>query len=450
MAILHVLSTGSNTSPYETWAKAATTLVTAAAAAAAGDTIYVSNAHTETAAGQAIAFTNGTMAAPIHVVSGTPDATSGITAMTIGGEVKSSNTTFTITGTFDIYGMKFEGTSASATTMTVGNVGTATPYFEECTFTLSGTSSGSKFLFGYTSTGASFPLIRLRRCHFKTAQSGQHIAIEGTVNIEDCDWVSGTSQPASVFIIGAAGRGGRLLVSGMDFNNLSTSFDVFAVGGTTQFGSVRNSRMPASWTGDIFSALPSSGGTCWELLNYAIGTADTNYRFWTADARGQCREDITIYRTSGAADETPRNYSMRMQSSANVAYPGNSLRSLPISKRVTPGTVTATVHILHDGAAFVTDKEVWLEVEYLDTSGYPLSSIATSAAAFNVTASSLQNSGEAWTGDTGTGLNGTSTWNTTTVSLSGLVVAEAGYLIAHVRLAKPSWYIYVDPKIELS
>lgn len=40
MANLYVASTGSNTAPYDTWAKAATAPLTATAAAAAGDTIY--------------------------------------------------------------------------------------------------------------------------------------------------------------------------------------------------------------------------------------------------------------------------------------------------------------------------------------------------------------------------------------------------------------------------
>ena len=60
MADLYVAASGSNTAPYDTWAKAATSLVTAVNAMAAGDRLYVENLFQDAATvGQTFTFPGG-------------------------------------------------------------------------------------------------------------------------------------------------------------------------------------------------------------------------------------------------------------------------------------------------------------------------------------------------------------------------------------------------------
>lgn len=70
MADIFVYDGGSNTSPYETWAKASTTIATALGAAAAGDTIIAASDHSEAAIGASISANGiGTSASPLIIKS---------------------------------------------------------------------------------------------------------------------------------------------------------------------------------------------------------------------------------------------------------------------------------------------------------------------------------------------------------------------------------------------
>jgi hypothetical protein len=455
MANLHVLSTGSNTAPYDTWAKAATALSTATTAAAAGDTIFVSNAHTETAAGQTITFTNGTQAQPIYVISGVPDTTSNITSRTVGGEVKSSNTTFLINGgAAYIYGMKFECTSATSTQFSFAGSASSNHMYDACVFTHSSTGSSGRIVFGPTSTSSAFPQVTLKGCSFKFSHASQSIIVNAHMRMIGGSFISGTN-PTAVFSLGENGRGGILNATGVDFSaNIGTSFNIFnsATSASTQLGRVRNCKMPSSWTGRAIAVnKPDNGGSRFELLNY--GDTDTNYRFITADSMGVCKESVAVYRTSGAQDEATQ-YSIEMASTANVSHPHCALRSPPIMIRqeAVPGGATRTVkvEIVHDGASALTSAQCWLEVEFLGTSGYPIATLAHDTVEALQSGAAQASSSEAWTGDSGTGPNGSTTWNTLKLEVPSLVFEETGYVIATVCLAAASTTIYVDPKITIS
>ena len=114
MADLHIDSVGgSTTSPFETWAKAATTLA-GVTGAAAGDRYLFSKLHAESVATVSVVLP-GTVANPVKLLSGTKDTTSGLTDLTAGAQITYTGTSFNLTGLCAyISGLKVIGSSASS------------------------------------------------------------------------------------------------------------------------------------------------------------------------------------------------------------------------------------------------------------------------------------------------------------------------------------------------
>lgn len=449
MAILHVDNAGSNTSPYDTWAKAATNLSTAAGAAAAGDTIYVASTHSESVAGQTITFTNGTAAAPIIVLCGVKDTTSGITSLAVTGTVDSTTSTFTLAGFVYAYGVIFRSvTGGISNSMRTANTHGSVATYEQCEFHQRSTSSSSQIRTSVGTTGEE-SRTRFINCRFTFGNASQSITVIGYVEIKGGGIISGSTSLTTFANMNSDDRPSRLLIDGFDFSNFGTGFDVF--GSTTRPGGharAVNCKMPSGWTGEVDNATTRVCGL-YELINYGAG--DTNYKFWTRDSTGDCKDETTIKRTSGGASDEVTAYSMRMTTSATAAHPGAFLRSPPIIQRLTTtgSQRTVTVEIVHDGASAMTDKEIWLEVQYLGTSGFPLSLFANDRASLISSAAAQDSSSEAWDGDTGTGPNGSGTWNTLKL-VATITAEEVGYVIGTVCVAKPSWTVFVDPKMAIA
>src|SRR5688572_30908470 len=132
--------------------------------------------------------------------------------------------------------------------------------------------------------------------------------------------------------------------------------------------------------------------------------ADTNYRLWVEEFSGSVKYETTIVRTGGASDgATP--ISWKMASNADAEYPISTLES-PEIVRWNDGvgsSKTVTVEVVHDSqgsgtSSKLTDAEAWLEVQYLGTSGFPISTHISDAKATPMSAAADQtDSSETWT-----------------------------------------------------
>lgn len=459
MAIWHVWSgSGAEAANYTNWGTAAHSILTVDGLVSAGDTIYVAHDHSESNAGVTLTLVGGTLAAPIKVICGTrtgTDTETGISALATTAHITSTSSTSTINGAVPAYyyGIEFEGSySGAALTMNV-NSSSSSPnvMFEQCKFILSSTISTSSLRCGHESSADRQSITTFKDCQWRFGNAGQYFAPQGIVEIRGGSAYAGGTSPTSLFAPGAGGRGGLVTVTGFDFSGFSSSMDLVKTGnaGVTWRAIFRNCKMHASWSGTLLSTTPTTGSGYAELSNYGLG--DTNYKFLTEGVYGTCSDEATIYRTAGAQDEaTP--YSIRMATTANVAWPGHCLRSPPIIKRVSSATgisKTLTVHIAHDGT-IVTDQECWLEIEYLGTAGFPIALFDNDTTTIIGTPTSRTDGSEDWTGDTGTINSGGGTWVQTTVACSGFSFEETGYVIATVCLAKPSWTIFVDPKLTIT
>lgn len=454
MALLHVNSAnGAPVSPFDTWAKAATTLGATAAVAVDGDEIFVHPSHAETLSAT-INFA-GTQANPIKIICGTPGATSGITALQTTAQISvaTSGSSLSVNGNLYIHGIQFRLTGSTGAAIFSFNTGATltTIHFNECQF-LGIATVGTGFNFCNSNTAQNEGYVMLTNCSVRYGATGHFLRFANRAQINGLTVLSGGVTPTSMFSYGSSGNENSAMVemNGLDFSVLSNTAALNAATTKTTTVRYRNVKAPSGWTPSLFSATPLLGSRG-ELLNWA--SDDKNYRFWVEDRHGKAKDEIVVKRSTNAASDGTTSYSMRLETTSNVAFPILAFRSPPIIKRhaAAPGTTrTVAVQIAHDGSAAFSDKEVWLEVEYLGTAGFPLAKFTSDRAIYTNAAAAQPASGVAWDGATGTGPNGSTTWHRLQLETPAITVEEEGYLIGTVCMAVPSKTLFADPQLNVT
>jgi hypothetical protein len=99
-----------------------------------------------------------------------------------------------------------------------------------------------------------------------------------------------------------------------------------------------------------------------------------------------------------------------------------------------------TVEGIWGGGAVPTDADIWMDVEYLGTSGFSLGNFASSGPADQLVA--------------GTNLGaGSGTWGGSTTKFKlekQITPAEKGPITVYIKAAAASSTFYIDPKITVS
>lgn len=450
MATYYVRSTdGNNADDGSTWALAKADLHTTAWAA--GDKIYASDAHAQSTAASITIATAGTVASPTQIICGDDAAeppTSESSAATV---TTTGNSSIAITGSAFISGIGFYcGTGASGTSIQLANSANAKQTFKDCAFRLNATGGTARINVVASEEGKT----TWENCSVRFGAAGQGIAmnnVSGEFEWRGGSLQSGGTSPTSLINHATIStRGGSFLVSGVDLSNASAGINLTTAGVAGAWRAVfRNCKLPASWSGALISSATTDVAYRVEMHNCDAG--DTNYRFWIEDQFGSIKQSTSVYRDGGASDGTTP-ISWVMATTANAEYPLCVLESqeLPaIWNSATGSSKTATVHIVHDGASALNDDEIWLEVQYLGTSGFPVSSFVSDRRGLLASAAAQASSSETWTGDSGTGPNGSSTWNQLKLECT-FTPQEAGYIQAKVCMAKASTTAYIDPKIVVS
>lgn len=459
MAIIYTRSTdGSDADTGATWALAKATLAGAGAIDAAGDTIYVSDAHAESTAADTIISLAGTPDNPVKVICG-DDAAEPPTAVSTAGSVTVTGTSdITVVGSAYVYGLSFNcGTGASTVNLVQKPGAGGKQTYEECVFSIPNTASTSRLAVCNTSGGTETDSeVEWINCDVSFGNAGQNLQ----VNLGNFKWKGGSILVGSAdltYLINSSAassgtRPGNFEIEGVDFSNMAAGFILAGTHTASFVGKFKNCKLPASWSGNLGTF--SNPGPRIEMHNCDAG--GTNYRMWVEDYYGSTKTETTIVKTGGASDGTTP-ISWKMQSSSNASYPGGVLASPVFSvwNDTTGVAKTATVEIVHDtniaagqgaGTAFAfQDDEVWLEVEYLSEAGSPLGTIIRDVKATPLTAAADQaSSSEAWT-----------TTGLTTPVKQKLVSAsftpqQKGYVQCRVYVAKAGKILYIDPKITVA
>ena len=436
MADKYVRSTdGSDADNGTTWALAKATLSAGLSACAAGDRLFVSQAHAEPS-GSSL-NSPGTLAAPVLVICGNDGAappTAVATSGVVTGGVNFSNTLY-------VYGLSF--ISSGFCYFQQGS--SAVQRFESCKFETTNPGSGGGF---YSGGNNSTYLTEFINCTFKWGHANNVTAMAGYTRIVGGGAAAGSATPNYCFGLFSDRSAADVDITAFDFSSLGSTVNIFGVGGGSGRLTVRDSKLPASWTGSLVTGTIPCKGQRFEMFN--CDGADTNYRLWVEDYAGSVKQETTIVLTGGASDGTTP-IAWKMTTSSSAKYPAIVLESpeLAVWNDSVGAAVTATVEIVHDsqgagsGAAF-QDDEVWLELVHLGTSGFPLGARLTDCKA-DVLASAANQA------------SSSSTWTTTGLTTPvkqklsvTFTPQEKGFVLARVVLAKASKTVYVDPAMTVA
>lgn len=425
---------GSNTSPYETLAKAATSLATGVAQLVAGEDLLVGS-NTVEALGANTTYTfPGTAAARNRVISiSTADETY-LKASAAQVDGSAGGYDIIIGGHVNFYGVFLTIGDDFLMTVQESNI-----EFEDSNVELTG--SGSLFRCG-ASNGGSYIKCKSTDIDFSNGGNGF-----GMTNSSYFEWVGGTlsftgAQP-SILFIGASLRDGFLSVRNVDLSVIT--------------GTLQTLTAVETYMAEFINCILNSGVTPFgtiggpKSISKMLGTDDTTgndlYRLHWATYYGSVVHDDAIYRTSGAASPASNNISWKMTSNANAVEYSEALvtHEIVIGWIASTGSKTFTCHVNIDQAANLQDDEIWLEIEYLDASADTQRAIANDRMAdILATPADQAASTEGWAG----------TGGFTNENKFQLVVTQTvnrvGPAIARVYLAKPSVTVYVCPFVEIS
>lgn len=436
MANLYVKSTGSNTSPYDTWAKAATAPKTATDLAAAGDTIY-QHAETFTIA----ADTTYSLASGVRWICTNDSANEPPQTLSTAGEIDGSGTSgvdITIVGgPAYIYGLSFlAGNSASATNIILANTDLDKLVFDNCLLRFVNANSSSTFNLG-TSNSGSRAEITFINSKVRINNAGQGLSVFCLFLVEGGNLLDASSTVPTTLVKNVNSKACKMQFVGVDFSQM-TSGTIFANNTNNHTDVILSQCKLGAAT---LAAAQSIGSN--EYWLYDCSTTDTHYQFAHYAYNGSTTISTSIYANDGAEyNIAGSKHSWIVAGNANTtrAYPYIS----PWFSKYNEGTsaITPSIEILrNDSATAFTDIEVWGEFAAKTTSGFPISTIYNNYGGHLATGAN-QTAGmglSSWTGESGTA------WSGKLVSPS-MTPAEIGYISSRVLVAG-NHVVYVDPTI---
>jgi hypothetical protein len=175
---------------------------------------------------------------------------------------------------------------------------------------------------------------------------------------------------------------------------------------------------------------------------YNCDSGNANYNLWIETFAGSIKSETALVKIGGASDGTTA-ISWKLVSSANAKEVVSPLTTDNMAKQIdiVGQSKTISVDILHDSVTPLTDAEIWLEIDYLGSTSSPIGIPASDKRATVLTTPTNQAAS-------------TATWNTTGMINPNTQKLEItftpqmrGFVYARVCLAKPSYTVYVDPKL---
>lgn len=435
----YVNDDGSDTTPFDTYAKAKPTLVgllgDGTITIAAGEEIHIGHDHVDQDGGSVIvAFGNGTEEQPIRLIS-TNTATDvyqpGARLESVGG---GSDITIQ-SGASVWYGV----TLISLDNFSVGTAN-ATHKFYDCTIDAldipaSIVSEATAEFHNCTLTSNDITVASII-CGSEAAA----LFLDCTIVLAN----AGSGEP-----IVAVSDGARAIFESCDFSGCTSDMSLSEVGVINNSQIIyRRCKLPSAYTvesafgGNNVLQVESCSGTTSTVPFLGVG-GDAGVS-GLIDVFG-ITKTVTAQKRVGGASDGVNDYSWEMTAEATVSY-FSPLESPPIVYWAEPGAQTVTIHTADD--ADLNDNELWMVVEHPDgsvTNAEPTHTVLANTRPDPLAAPGAvaRDSGSTWDG-AGTGTDG-STGQQKLVS-SSFNPTVAGPVIIRIYLAKASAVMYVDPK----
>jgi hypothetical protein len=385
MAQRHIASTGSNTSPYDTWAKAATTAETAITGSAAGDDFLFDKAHSQSGGAVVLTFP-GTISNPNRVLCGTPDTVSGLVDIATGAVV-TGTTSVTVNGCVKVHALKLVCSNNSANEMLLGSAIGSVQEWTDCTFQLSGTSNSSTVRSGNNTAGEG-SMVRLVRPIFQFAVNGQRYEYAGRAFI--INETRPTSTPTQLVAPYSNGKGGWLTAIACDYTACGNSFNFFGDGQGGNVGEFFHPTVPSAWAGLVETTANSCPGFSARVYNL-LKSGGATLRVRTRTVSGDIEDETTIVASGGVAADSVGSYSLKFIGTSSVSPRLARVYSDWMSSAVnstTGATVNLWGHFIHNGAN-VKDDEFGIEVLWPDGTWQTSEQTAPLTAATDLASSSI-------------------------------------------------------------
>lgn len=446
MATYFVASGGSNTSPYDTWAKAATSLATAlAAATTAGDVVVIQYNAVPSGDAELSADTTYTLAGDVWLISASNDGGSAYTPTAMGTANwignSTTNRSITVTATDKrcyVWGLTFRTSGSSGDLINLGNGNGAQIEFNNCYVWSGNTASGASGAYIQISVNGGFS--KFVSCTFRFGNTAQYLScVSGACQLIDCTISASGSIPSTLFfpsqnscIVECIGCDFSLVTGTLMPNaaaNAVFSFErcKFGAGVTVLATQTSNPSRgsPSVWVSDCNSG-------------------DTHGIVGYYDATGSVVSDTGIYYTTGAAAQ-----SWKIVTTANAMASNPFMTPWVDLYNTGTSAITPYFEILRDGSSTAfKDHEVWAEFSAKTTSGSTLATSSYRDAATLANRMTAGGSNQAagaglgsWTGESGTA------WSGKCDSGSAITPAENGAIRGRIVVAVASTTVYVDPQI---
>jgi hypothetical protein len=438
MANIYVYHAAAGAGTGADWANAFTTIAAAFTGGTAGDTFWVADDHAETQASAMTITAKGTMAAPSRVIcvrrSGGSVPPVSADLRTTGTITTTGANSITINGTTvacNWYGLTFNGGTGAASTQIIIGANDIRHNFVSCNFKKLGTTATTAaFNFGGTRTRLTFD-----NCMFTFGNVGDGFTTGGRIIWENTP-SGGVATALTTGMFVSVTNPADIILRGIDLSTLAGSSTIVrALANPAMEITLINCKLGASVT---VAATPTVLGPQVNLVNCDSG--DTNYRTERYLYQGTMTTETTTVRTGGASDGTTTI-------AWKIVPTTNNERDFPFSTfpisiwNETVGSVTLTIEGTWAGGAVPTTADIWMEVEHLDTSGFPLSTI-TSFGPADVLAAGTNHtsSSETW------GAGGTTKFK----MAATITPAEKGPISVTIKYAHTSNTVWIDPEITVS
>ena len=452
MATYFYASGGSNTAPYDTWAKAATSLQTAlTAASSSGDVVAVQYDAISAGDAELAADTTYTVTSNVAIITASNDGGSAYTPTVMGTanwignsttnrEVSFAGATFSVF----MYGLTFRTTGGTGDDIVIGKSDGMHIELEECYLWSGSTNVGAGIQLGPDSAANSNVYVKCRNCTFQFGHALQGIAIRAQVEIIGGSISSAGSAPTTIFRIGTANMaGGELEVIGTD---LSYAGSAYLVSSSSVISFVAKFSVCKLGSGFVpLAPQTNNNKSSAQVWLFDCASGDQHYNLGYSDALGDLTINTSIYANDGAKYDGTNGFSWKIVTTAYSTYYTPFVTPWIERYHSATSAITPYIEILRDGSATAyQDDEVWAEFGAKTTAGSTLMSFSNDRMALagtpaNQTASSLGASD--WTGENATA------WFGKCVAPSSITPAEIGMLMARVIVGEPSITVYADPTI---
>jgi len=394
MANVYVRSGASGGGTGADWTNAYTRLSAALTASAAGDSLWVSEDHAETAAATTTHTSPGTAANPCNIICALHTGS----VPPVAADMRTT-ATVTTTGAFDcvlaggyayVYGITFKGGSGAVNnSCSVGSVGSTNGCgwrLDSCSVQKGGTTGGSVNIGPQDGKSGR---VDLNNTTMSFASTGDAIYVAGG----DFYWNNTASAllgsaPSSLLI----SNGGHLInIEGVDLSAAPSQL----LNGAQNTSKIilKDCKLNASASITYsFVSLPRG-----DITLSRCDSGATNYRNERYNYCGNQKVNISLVNTGGASDNTtPISWAITTTANSKWASPFGAMPIAVWNDTISTNRV-CTIQGIWNAAAVPNNDDIWVDFEYLGSSSTPLGSFASGTIATILTANAaLTASTAAW------------------------------------------------------